>query len=801
MRVLIAHSFYRQAGGEDRYVRQQLELLGKRHDVELLAHSNVELESGPDAALRMTYSRSELQNARRAVERFRPDIIHLHNPYPAFGPAVHLAASQSRVPLVMTLHNFRLRCPNGLTFTEGKPCTRCVGGAYWNAVAHDCFPTKSQAGTYAIALAAHRFAFRLEERVDRFVAPSQFMLERMRSWGIPADRLVLVRNYTEVPGDPPPLGDRGLYLGRLSAEKGVDRLIDALERAGDPPFEIAGQGPEEDALRARAERHGLRRTAFLGQLGPAEVDGAIARARYLVVPSVWDEVSGLAAMEGLAAGRPVVASGVGGLAELVGDDRGRVVPPGDVESLATAIRQLAGDPDLAAAQGARAAAFAESSLSPSAHAQALEAIYEPLVHGAQARRPRGPAVTVPATVGAVGPRVLMVHCYYRDLGGENLSFEAEASLLRSRGHNVVVYTRDNREIEGLGLLGKGRLAARTIWADDAYRDLAAMIRRERPDVVHVQNTFPLISPAVLHAAHRLGVPVVQALRNYRLLCASGILFRDGHPCEDCVRVPVGMPGVVHRCYHESASQSGIVVAMQTVHRVLGTWSDAVDLFIAPSEFARSKFVSAGIPAERIVVKPNFVHPDPGPQESPGTGAVYAGRLAPEKGIMTMLEAWRLSAPMPLRIIGDGPLRATAAAFVKRYGLSGSVEILGPRPPAEVLEHMRAAHAVLFPSEWYETFGRVAAEAFACGVPVIASRIGAMSEVVDDGRTGFLFTSGSPSALAEAVARSLADPQRWAEMGHEARAEYERLFTAEANHRQLIDIYRQVAPAAVAGRSR
>jgi glycosyltransferase involved in cell wall biosynthesis len=337
-----------------------------------------------------------------------------------------------------------------------------------------------------------------------------------------------------------------------------------------------------------------------------------------------------------------------------------------------------------------------------------------------------------------------------------------------------------------------------VWADDAYHDLRAVIRRERPDVVHVQNTFPLISPAVLHAAHRLGVPVVQALRNYRLLCASGILFRDGRPCEDCVGVPLGVPGIVHRCYHNSASQSGVVAAMQAVHRVLGTWSDAVDLFVAPSQFARSTFVAAGIPEERIAVKPNFVHPDPGPQDSPGTGAVYAGRLAPEKGIMTMLEAWRRSAPMSLQIIGDGPLRSTAEAFVRRNGLEGSVTILGPSRPAEVVARMRAAHVVIFPSEWYETFGRVAAEAFACGVPVIASRIGSMAEVVDNGRTGLLFTPGSPGALAEAVAQSLDDPERWAQMGREARAEYERSFTANANYRQLIDIYRRVAPGVVAG---
>jgi glycosyltransferase involved in cell wall biosynthesis len=798
MRILIAHSFYRHTGGEDRYVRQQLELLSERHEVELLERANADLEEDPDAALRMTYSPSEVAKTRAVIDRFRPDVIHLHNPYPAFGPAVHLAARRSRIPLVMTLHNFRLRCPNGLTFTQGEPCTRCVGGAYWNAVFHDCFPTRSQAGAYAVALAAHRFAFRLEEHVDRFIAPSRFMLDRMGSWGIPTERLVLVRNYAEVPREPPPLGDSGLYLGRLSAEKGVDRLIDALALAGDPRFEVAGEGPEREALERRASGHGLRKVTFLGQLDRAGVIEAVNRARFVVVPSVWHENAPLAASEAMAAGRPLVVTAAGGLPELAADGRGLVVPPGDSNGLAMAIRRFIDDPGEAAEYGARAAAFARSELSPTAHAAGLDAVYHSVIRPIRAEAPPPRARRVfTETRGSVRPRVLMVHCYYRDLGGENLSFEAETALLRSRGHDVVVYARDNREIQGLGLLGKARLGARTVWGDDAYGDVRALIRRERPDVVHVQNTFPLISPSVLHAAHRMGVPVVQALRNYRLLCASGILFRDGRPCEDCIGVPFGTPGIVHRCYHNSASQSAVVAGTQAVHRLLGTWSDAVDLFVAPSQFARSIFVSAGMPGSRITVKPNFVYPDPGPQEAPGSGAVYAGRLAPEKGIMTMLEAWRLSAPMPLVIIGDGPLRSTAEAFVRRHALEHSVEILGPRAPAEVVQRMRGAHVVLFPSEWYETFGRVAAEAFACGVPVIASRIGSMAEVVDDGRTGFLFTSGSPSDLAASVARSLDGAERWAEMGREARAAFERSFTAETNYQHLLNIYARVAPAALA----
>jgi glycosyltransferase involved in cell wall biosynthesis len=375
MRILIAHSFYRQTGGEDRYVLQQAELLSQRHEVEILSRDNADLVSRPDAALRLTFSPTELRSARRSVARFRPDIIHVHNVYPSFGPAIHLAAKR-RIPLVMTVHNYRLRCPNGLMFTEGKPCRRCQIGAYWNATLHDCFPTRSQAAAYAIALAAHRFVIRLESRVDLFVAPSRFIAERLESWKIDASRIAHVPNFTSVVGAPPPLGESGLFLGRLVPEKGVAVLIEALRMAGDPPFEIGGDGPSADALRAQAQRSGLRRTTFLGQLDRAGVNAAIARARYLTMPSLWDEVAPLGAMEGLAAGRPLVASRVGGLTEIVGGNRGIVVPPGNAERLAAAIRKLAEDPALAAEQGRKANAFATVELSPDVHLERLEAAYE-----------------------------------------------------------------------------------------------------------------------------------------------------------------------------------------------------------------------------------------------------------------------------------------------------------------------------------------------------------------------------------------------------------------------------------------
>jgi len=801
LRVLIAHSFYRQAGGEDRYVRQQVALLRARHEIRLLERENLGLPGGVRTAAHMLYSRSEVRAVAAALRDFRPDVVHVHNTYPAFGPAVHLAASRSRVPLVMTVHNLRLRCPNGVMFTEGARCRRCEAGAYYNAVSHGCFVERSQSAGYAAALWTHRFVARLEDRVQLFVAPSRFMAGQLQAWGIPAARIVVVRNFTDMEPGQPGGGDGGLYLGRLAPEKGVAGLLRALQAAGDPPFRIAGDGPEAAGLRALADELGLRHTSFLGLLDRERVAAAIRSARYVAFPSVWDENAPLGALEAMAAGRPLLVTRRGGLPELVEDGGGVICENEDpVRSLAAGISRLQDDPAFAAAEGEKALRLARDAFQPARHLADLSAAYagvvRPGVGAAPAvHRPVDVPVATPdgaRTGPAQGaspaglPRVLMSHCYYRDLGGENLSFEAEAQLLRDSGVDVTTYTRDNRELDRLGPLGKATAGLRAVWAGDTYRDLGQRLASDPRDVVHFQNTFPLISPAAFYAAHRHGAAVVVSLRNYRFICPSAVLYRDGHPCEDCIG-HAGLPGVVHGCYHESRIQSGAVATMQNVHGLLGTWHRAVDLFVAPSAFTRQKFIQAGLDPDRVVVKPNFVAPDPGPNEVAGDYAVYAGRLAPEKGVMTMLRAWR-AIDMPLRIIGDGPLHGTVEAYVRDHDLGSRVGLLGHRAPADVLAHLRQARMVVFPSEWYETFGRVIAEAYACGVPVIASRLGAMAEVVRHGETGLLFTAGSAEELTAAVQELRQPGARYDAMRREARLEYERTFTAERNRVLLLEIY-------------
>jgi glycosyltransferase involved in cell wall biosynthesis len=387
--------------------------------------------------------------------------------------------------------------------------------------------------------------------------------------------------------------------------------------------------------------------------------------------------------------------------------------------------------------------------------------------------------------------ILILHNYYQQPGGEDEVFATEARLLEERGHTVLRHTVHNDSITGRGG-GGARLALDTVWNRDSYRALREVIRGGRPDIVHAHNTFPLISPAAYYAAHAEGVPVVQTLHNYRLFCVNAQFYRDGHPCEDCLGRSFAWPGVVHACYRSSRAASAVVATMLGVHRGLGTWTNRVSRYIALTDFAREKCIAGGLPAERVVVKPNFVHPDPGAGAGEGGYALFVGRLSSEKGVRTLLRAWeRAGALFPLKIVGDGPL---ADEVRDAAGRNPAIEYVGRRTPAEVLELVGSAICTVCPSEWYEGFPRVVVESLARGTPIIAARIGSLANAVADGRTGMHFEPGDSDDLVTRLERFDADEAGRAAMRHAARTEFLAEYTADVNYERLMEIYRSCTAA-------
>ncbi len=380
-------------------------------------------------------------------------------------------------------------------------------------------------------------------------------------------------------------------------------------------------------------------------------------------------------------------------------------------------------------------------------------------------------------------RILLLHNYYQQAGGEDQVVASETALLGDHGHDIVTYTKSNDAIKGVGGLG---LLGTTLWNAAVYRELRDLIRQKSPALAHFHNTFPLISPAAYYAAHREGVPVVQTLHNYRLLCANATLFRNNQVCEKCVPIKVPVYGLIHKCYRESYLASAAVTAMSVLHRVMRTWQNEIDVFIALTDFARQKFIDGGIPADKIMVKPNFVYSDPGVGATKRDGFLCVGRLSQEKGLDVLVEAWaQLSPRIRLTIVGDGPLAPFVAEMCKKYP---QIEWVGRIPQERAMGLLKTAQALVFPSRCYEGFPLAIAEAFATGSPVITANLGSMSSLVRHNETGLHFKPGDAADLAMQVAWLVDHEREAVEMGKAARLEYELKYGADENYRRLLGIY-------------
>jgi len=384
-------------------------------------------------------------------------------------------------------------------------------------------------------------------------------------------------------------------------------------------------------------------------------------------------------------------------------------------------------------------------------------------------------------------KILLVHNSYQQHGGEDVVFQQEKELLQGGGHEVITYEKNNEDALQEANQSKVLLGARTIWAVSSRKEFRSMLRQHKPDIVHVHNTFVMISPSIYSACKEEGVPVVQTLHNYRLICPAATLFRDGRICEECVGGGIWR-GVLHGCYRDSRAATATVALMLTTHRLLGTWEQLIDHYIALTEFARQKFVAAGLPEEKISVKPNFVLSDPGERSTLGRFALFVGSLSDAKGVWALLHAWqtnRLS--IPLRIVGDGPLKEELVNFAQRNQLV-NVSFTGQLPHSRVLNLMKKARCLIFPSEWYEPFGLTLLEAFACGLPVISSGIESLRDLVRPEDTGLVFNAGNSQDLADKVHWAWDHPAEMRAIGKNARAEYRLKYTAEQNYESLMEIY-------------
>lgn len=395
-------------------------------------------------------------------------------------------------------------------------------------------------------------------------------------------------------------------------------------------------------------------------------------------------------------------------------------------------------------------------------------------------------------------KILLAHNFYRSSApsGEDTVYRNERSLLNESGFEVVTFERYNDDIDESTLAKRVRLALAAAWSERTHREITAIIRRERPDVAHFHNTFPQISPSAYAACREQGVPVVQTLHNFRFICPQAMLLRDGQPCERCLGGNL-LPALRYRCYRGSFTATLAQVWTIFLNRRRGTYRSQVNRYLALTRFAAGRLAAGGLPAGKLTVKPNFLPDPPLPGNGNGGYAVFAGRLSPEKGLMTLLAAWRLKPGIPLKILGTGPMEVELRQLVASEGLL--VEFLGFCDRQELYAVIGRAEFMVVPSECYEGFPMVILDAYACGTPVVASRIGSLDEIVIEGETGLKFRPGDAEDLVSKINLLLADRLWLTMMRKLTRAYFEKNFTAPRIWAKLQKIYSETVAAA--GRSR
>jgi glycosyltransferase involved in cell wall biosynthesis len=387
-------------------------------------------------------------------------------------------------------------------------------------------------------------------------------------------------------------------------------------------------------------------------------------------------------------------------------------------------------------------------------------------------------------------KVLQVHNRYRSAtpSGENQVVDQEGAALAAAGHEVMRFEKSSDEIANWSMAKKASLPARIVWSRESHRDLAAALRASRPDVVHVHNTFPLLSHAVLYACHEAGIPVVATIHNYRLACASGDFFRHGGVCHACAR---GLPiaGALRGCYRGSRTASLPVAVAISAHRP--AWKSLVSAYVFISASQRDLLAGLGLAKERVFVAHNLIPRRSAPDVPREPVVFYAGRLDEAKGLRLLMAAWdryrsRAADPgLRLVIAGTGLLEGEVGRWASTRP---SVEMVGQVDNVRCADLMSRARAVVVPSVWEETFGLVAVEAMALGVPPIAARHGSFVELISPGVDGVLFEPGNPDALGLAIADVEAEPERYERYGIHARQAYEQRFNPEHSLERLLEIY-------------
>lgn len=822
MKIIFASKFYYRRGGLESYLFKTKELL-ESHGHEVIPFStdyyeNYETEyskyfctyynlskdgfakrkglNNINAFKNMFFNKEAYDNMKQLIKDTKPDLVQ------GFGITKHLsysifkAAKDMGVPTIMRLSDYAILCPNSsATDGFGEICSdfSCSKNDFLKAIQRKCIHGSTAASFIGKAEVKINLQLNVYKKyVDYFIAPSRFIRNVfIEHFKISHQRIIYHPVFIDYENIPLSKRDDDFFLfaGRLSKEKGIITLLKAISKNKKMKLVIAGTGPEEEALKKYSREENIN-AEFVGFKHYKDLQDLISRCSALIIPSEWYENSPNIVLEAYANSKPVIGSRIGGIPELIDDgETGFLFEMGNVEDLFEKIKLIYDNKSLAAELGRNANKLMADKFTADEHYTYLIEIYNTVIK----------------------KKILLVNNYYYYRGGDCTYLFNLKHVLEGRGHNVIVfsmhhpqnldsswskyfvkYINYDEEVKKITLKSAVRVATRTIFFFNAKKRIDKLIREEKPDIAHLQNIHHHITPSILYALKKNKIPVIWTLHDYQLICANISLLAHGKICERCKKHKYYWPIIV-RCKKGSLAASLMSAIEIVMHHIMNI-DKLVAGYIAPSNFVRNKFAEFGFDKNKIEYIPHFVNSGVIIETSDQQSDYYlfVGRITEEKGLKTLIDAAISVNVSALKIVGSGPLLDNITGYVKSNDKNQIVEFLGHKEREELFDIIKKCKFLVIPSGWYEISGLVILEAFACGKPVIGSRIGGIPELVKDNETGFTFEMGNSEDLSLKIEYMLNNPNEVVRMGKNARKFVEKELSPEQYYENLMAIYKKIS---------
>lgn len=747
MKILIIHNKYGKFSGEESAVESLNQILkDNKHEIINYFRGSEEIEKmifgKPRAFFSGFYNRKSVKEIKAIIVSEKPDIVHVHNLFPFISPAILTDIKKLKIPIVMTVHNYRLMCPNGLFKSKNTICEKCTSGVReLNCVVNNCENDIFKSLGYALRNFWARKKKHYLDNVDAFLCLTEFQKNKLISNGYSAEKIRVIpnfyngslKNYEENP----PLGNYVAFAGRITIDKGIELIIDAASKLPHIQFQLAGNIDES----IKKDLIIPKNIIFKGMLNPHELKVFYKNARFIILPSIWYEGMPIVLLEAMAHQLPVIAPNMAGFREVIHSNyNGLLFEPLDSNSLIINIESLWNNPPLIKEMGSNAFISIRDKYNSKEFYRKLEGTYSSLSN-IDSTHLKKTSSHFPKQ-----KKVLLIHNKYGKHSGEEAVVNAQIDLLQKNNFKVITYFRGSYELKKM-VFGKIRAFFTGLYSVKAVIEMKNLIQSENPDIVHIHNLFPLISPAVLGVIKKRKIPIVMTVHNYRLMCPNGLFFNENKICEKCTSGTKELNCIIGNCEDQIFKSIGYALRNYWA-RKRKYYINNVDTFLCLTEFQKNKLIANGYSSNRIEVLPNFYNgtiDSDSLKDRVGDFVAFVGRLSPEKGIDLLLRAAEKLPKIKFQLAGQ-----ISPEYRKNLKIPKNVILKGVLDKDELRLFYKNARFLVLPSICYEGFPMVLPEAMAHKLPIVAPKIGGFPEIAQENVNALLFNLFDEKSLVHCL---------------------------------------------------